>query len=39
MRYNIEEIKQAANIVDVISPYLELKKNGANYFCKCPFNN
>jgi twinkle protein len=39
MRYSIEEIKQVANIVDVISPYLELKKNGANYVCKCPFHN
>lgn len=40
VKYNIDEIKQVANIVDVVSTYLpDLKKNGANYTCKCPFHN
>lgn len=40
VKYNIEEIKQVANIVDVVSTYLQdLKKSGANYTCKCPFHN
>ncbi|RTK92605.1 MAG: toprim domain-containing protein [Rickettsiales bacterium] len=39
VKYNVEEIKSIANIVDVVSTYLPLKKNGANYTCTCPFHN
>lgn len=39
VKYNIDEIKAASNVVDVISTYLTLKKNGANYTCTCPFHN
>lgn len=39
VKFNIEEIKQIVNIVDVVSTYLPLKKNGANYTCTCPFHN
>jgi len=39
VKYNIDEIKAVANVVDVISTYLPLKKNGANYTCTCPFHN
>jgi len=39
VKYNIEEIKQVSNIVDVVSTYLPLKKSGANYTCTCPFHN
>ena len=39
VKFNIEEIKQIANIVDIVSTYLPLKKNGANYTCTCPFHN
>ncbi len=34
----IEEIKQVANIVDIISEYLPLKKVGKNYVALCPFH-
>ena len=36
---SIENLKQRLDIVDVIGSYLELKKNGANYKCVCPFHN
>jgi len=36
---NIEEIKSAANIVDVISDHVKLKKSGPNYEALCPFHN
>ena len=32
-------IKEAANIVDVISDYVKLTKKGVNYQCQCPFHN
>lgn len=32
-------IKQKANIVDVISSYINLSKKGANYMGKCPFHS
>jgi DNA primase len=35
----IEEIKQASDIVEVLSEFLRLKKRGANYLCNCPFHN
>ena len=35
----IEEIREAANIVDVISEYVQLRKRGKNYIGLCPFHN
>lgn len=35
---NVEELKQQINIVDIISHYLPLKKNGSNYTACCPFH-
>lgn len=34
----IEEIRQANDIVDVIGDYVQLKKQGRNYFGLCPFH-
>lgn len=34
----INEIRQAVDIVDVISEYIQLKKQGRNYFGLCPFH-
>jgi DNA primase len=35
----IEEILSAANIVDVISGYVQLRKRGRNYIGLCPFHS
>ena len=35
----IDELLDRCNIVDVISPYVRLKKSGANYLGLCPFHN
>ena len=35
----ISQIKDRLDIVDVISQYVVLKKNGANYIGLCPFHN
>ena len=35
----IEEVRQANNIVDLISSYVSLKKKGSNYFGLCPFHS
>ncbi len=35
----IEEIRAAANIVDVISEYVQLRKRGKNFLGLCPFHN
>lgn len=35
----IEKIKEAANIYDVVSEFVSLKKVGANYKGLCPFHN
>jgi DNA primase len=35
----IEEIRNAANIVDIISEYVPLRKRGKNYIGLCPFHN
>ncbi|WP_052099988.1 DNA primase [Helicobacter bilis] len=35
---NIDELKEQINIVDIISHYLPLKKNGSNYTACCPFH-
>lgn len=36
---SIENLKQRLDIVDVVGNYMELKKNGANFKCVCPFHN
>jgi DNA primase len=36
---SIEQLKSQLDVVDVISNYVELKKNGANYKCICPFHS
>lgn len=38
-RQTAEKIKEAANIVDVVSEFVTLKKSGANYKGLCPFHN
>ena len=35
----IEEVRQANDIVDVISQYVHLKGSGRNFFGLCPFHN
>lgn len=34
----IEEVRTANDIVDVVSNYVQLKRNGNNYFGLCPFH-
>ncbi len=34
----INEIRQASDIVDIISEYVQLKKQGRNYSGLCPFH-
>ncbi len=35
----IEEVRSAANIVDLISNYIQLRKRGKNFIGLCPFHN
>ncbi len=35
----IDRVREAANIVDVISQYLDLRKRGQNFVGICPFHN
>ena len=35
----IEKIRQENDIVDIVSEYVQLKKQGRNYFGLCPFHN
>ena len=35
----IENVRQAADIYDVVSEYVTLKKRGRNFFGLCPFHN
>ncbi|MEJ5173325.1 MAG: CHC2 zinc finger domain-containing protein [Hydrogenothermaceae bacterium] len=35
----VEEVQAVANVYDVISDYLPLKKSGVNYTALCPFHN
>ena len=42
MRYSdeiIEEVRQANDIVEVISQYVHLRRSGRNFFGLCPFHN
>lgn len=36
--HKIEEIRQSINIVDVISPFVQLRKRGRNFLGLCPFH-
>jgi len=36
---SIEQIRNRADIIDIISSYMELKKRGRNFFGLCPFHN
>lgn len=33
----VEEIKNAATILETVQRHLELKRSGKNHTCKCPF--
>ena len=35
----LSEVKEASDIVEVISQYVHLKRSGRNYFGLCPFHN
>ena len=35
----VERIKDASNIVDVVSEFVTLRKSGSNYKGLCPFHN
>jgi len=35
----IEQVREASDIVDVISRYVDLKQRGINFFGLCPFHN
>ncbi len=37
-KLTIERVKEAAGIVDVIGDFYELKKQGVEYACRCPFH-
>lgn len=36
---NVQQIRSAANIVEIIGEYVKLKKKGANYLGCCPFHS
>ena len=36
---SIENLKSRLDIIDVVGHYMELKKNGANWKCVCPFHD
>ena len=38
-RFDIQRIVDAANVVDVISDFIQLKKCGSEYECLCPFHD
>ena len=38
-RFTVDKILDAANIVDVVSEFVTLRKSGANYKGLCPFHN
>ncbi len=37
--HKVEEIRSASDIVDIVSDYVRMKKQGSNYFGLCPFHN
>ncbi len=37
--HKIEEVRSAANIVDIIAPYVQLRKRGRNFIGLCPFHS
>ena len=37
-KFTEQKIKEAANIVDVISDFLEVRRKGVNYQTLCPFH-
>ena len=37
--HKVEEIRAASDIVDIVSDYVRMKKQGSNYFGLCPFHN
>ena len=39
MNNNVELVKSKADIVDIVSSYVEIKKSGSNYKGLCPFHN
>ncbi len=38
-KHSIEALKQHIDIIEIISPYTELKKSGSNYTALCPFHS
>lgn len=36
--HKIEEVRNSANIVDIVSEYVQLRKRGRNYLGLCPFH-
>ncbi len=38
-RESIEQLQQRADIYEVVSQYVELRRAGANYVARCPFHN
>ena len=38
-RATVDKIYAAANVVEVISDFVSLKKKGVNYMACCPFHN
>ncbi len=37
--HTIEQVREANDIVEVISDYVQLKRSGRNFFGRCPFHN
>ncbi|MBC8191988.1 MAG: DNA primase [FCB group bacterium] len=35
----IEQVREANDVVDVVSDYVQLKRSGRNFFGRCPFHN
>ncbi|MCF6238730.1 MAG: DNA primase [Candidatus Marinimicrobia bacterium] len=37
--HTIEQVREANDVVEVISDYVQLKRSGRNWFGRCPFHN
>lgn len=37
--HTIEQVREANDVVDVVSDYVQLKRSGRNFFGRCPFHN